>query len=160
VVVDVPTTCLNRIEPGHSTTPQPRSITARSNTMTITENLNPTSDTLTETAPPRRVNSEVVDLAAALDAAADAATLAAADIETPGVRRRADKLARQIRAAARLVARGAHLDTPRFAAPLLRRAATAQVTDDLASLDARITQWSATIRSCHEWRGHTASLPD
>ena len=112
--------------------------------------------------PARVEDPELIALAEKLAAAADAQLAAIPSIEAPGARRRATKLATQLRAASRLTANGAHLEAPATLKMLERRAdraAGAPATGSAAEIDGEISMWRSTIVALHQWRGHTASVP-
>jgi hypothetical protein len=100
-------------------------------------------------------------LAQAAEAASEQTHAAVKELETPGARRRATKLARQQHAASRLLARGAKLQVPACAKrlELLSKRSGPGPHDTTAAIDGDIHAWRGLLVSLHEWRGHTANLP-
>jgi hypothetical protein len=131
----------------------------------MTTTMNPTTTvTAEDEAPSRHVDPELVALAERFATLAAAVATTAADITSAGARRRATKLATQLAAAGRLIARGAHLPSPKSRLRLERlaaRPATAVlgVADPAETIDSEIASMRSVIVGLHRWRGHVASLP-
>lgn len=124
----------------------------------------PTTTPTDETTPARVGHPELIALTEALTTAAEAHRTALPTITLPGARRRATKLAAQLRAASRLVANGVHLEPPATTAALtmLAKSAANYPSDDsstVSEIDSDIRSWRSTLVSLHTWRGHTGSLP-
>lgn len=118
--------------------------------MTITEHR-----ITTGTAP---ADPAVLDTAASLAAAAGHLTTQVGQL-TSGHRRRVEKLAAQLTAVSRLLAKGAGRPD---GAPLAAAAALARRAEHAAELpatDSAIARARAVARQAHRWRGHTHSVP-
>ena len=129
-----------------------------------------TVSTLTESTPvepvqderPPRPEENPAILEAAEQLAASALLVAErfADLELlPGVRRRGEKLSRQLHAASRLLVRGSRLAEPgclRRVAYLTRRA---EAVSELYEVDACIRSAGDLLVQLHVWRGHTSCVP-
>ena len=128
--------------------------------MTITSTL---TDQAAETTvfPRREPNAATVAIGAQLTAAAAAAheAVRAAGLDG-GARRRAEKVARQIGAASRLIARGRFLEPGKVAELMPRMAASFAARKDwnVHSVDNESYWWREAIQQLHAWRGHTCCL--
>jgi hypothetical protein len=92
------------------------------------------------------------------EAAVDVRTNAHA-AEHPGLARRLHKLARQLDAATRLLARGTGLDAPPALGSLHWLAGEAATANDLDRVDRQTHSAALAVVRLHKWRGHTACIP-